>query len=125
PGAEYGLSMATGVRTVAAPDFAIDDRRLEGLFGSMVGGRDRRGEQKHEPCGGMIVQVLRETRVGVIHAGSHRQIAQTLDKVLVGLAAAVRIWVADFEAITQEQRFGEQVDDLLREDFGRAGLLVN
>jgi len=37
---DYRLGFGAGGRAVAAPDFAIDDGRLEGLLGAMVGGRD-------------------------------------------------------------------------------------
>src|SRR4051812_32120574 len=85
-GRDNRLSVAAGVGPVAAPDFAIDNRRLQGLFGPMIRGRNRRVNEKQEPCGGMIVQVLGEASVGLVRTRPLRQVAEAIDKVLVSAA---------------------------------------
>src|SRR4051794_17680079 len=84
-----GLGVAAGAGAVAAPDFAIDDWRLQGLLGPMIRGRNRRVNEKQEPSGGMIVQMLGEASVGLVRTWPLRQLAETIDKVLVSVATAV------------------------------------
>src|SRR5688500_11662021 len=63
-GAGDRLRLGAGLGAVAAPDFAVDDRRLQGLFAAVIGGGDCRVEQEREPGGRMIRQVLGEAGVG-------------------------------------------------------------
>ena len=51
----YSLCFAAGVGAVAAPDFAVDDRRLQSLFGAMIRGLDLRVDQEQEPRASVFV----------------------------------------------------------------------
>lgn len=113
----YRLGIAARSGAVAAPNFAVHDRRLQGLLGAMVGRRCVRFDQKHEPLSPMVVQVLGETLVLGVPARCLRQ--------SIGKAAALWRSILHGEPITHLQGFPEQVDHLLREDFGRATLLVH
>src|SRR5580704_12518535 len=68
----------------------------------------------------MLVQVLGETCVFLISTRGRGQIAQALDIILVGAAAALLVGALVIELVAQVQRRREQVDDLLRKYFGHA-----
>lgn len=118
------MGVAADIGAIAAPYFAVHNRRLQCLLSPMIRGGDGRVHEEEKPRSGMVVEVLGETVVGFILPRPFRQVAQTLNKILVSLAASIGVGVFFVEAIAQAQRFGEQANHLLRKDFGRADLLV-
>ena len=67
--------MSAGVGSVAAPDFAIHDRRTDGLLGAVVRGFDIREAEEGEELGGVAFQMFGEAFVigiGSAEAGSTR-----------------------------------------------------
>ena len=47
---QNGLGCRAGFGAVAAPDFAVDDRRADGLFGFVIGRVDSLLHAKEAPC---------------------------------------------------------------------------
>jgi hypothetical protein len=111
--------MSADFRSVAAPDLAVDDRRLQRLFGPMIRRRNRRIDQEQEPFRSMLVEVLGEAVVGLVGSRSLRQIAQPVDELLVRDGANVlgRSLVGERvvgEPVATVKSLGEQIDHRLR-----------
>lgn len=126
-GAEDRLSFTAGVGAVAAPDFAVHDRRLQRLLRAMIRRRDAWVHQEHEPRSGMVVQMLGEPLVLQVQTRTLGQRTQSVHIILVQAATTIPVGaggVDGIKAVAQPQRAGEQLDHLPREEGGRASVLV-
>ncbi len=81
--------LSAGVSSVAAPDFAVHDRRTDGVLGAVVRGLDIGQAEEGEELGGVAFQVFGEAFVvgiGSAEAGQHAQLGWDGHSVRVGFA---------------------------------------
>jgi hypothetical protein len=119
------LSLGAGVGAIAAPDFAVHDRRLERLLGPVIRGGNRRVQQELEPLLAMMIEMLGKRLVEFVAARLLGHVEQRRHAMFMGLEQIVLIEVASKIFVARVERGPKKVNDLLGESFGRSGLLFH
>ena len=112
--------MSAGVGSVAAPDFAIHDRRTDGLLGAVVRGFDIRETEEGEELGGVAFQVFGEAFVigiGSAEAGQHAQLGREFVRQFAQPSTSLFPFP---EFVASGQSVLEQLDHGAWEDHGTA-----
>ena len=110
--------LSAGVGAVAAPDFAVHDRRTNGLLGAVVRGLDVGQAEEGEELGGVAFQVFGEAFVIGVGSAEAGQPAQLGREFVRQFAQPSTRQLPFPELVASGQRVLEQLDHGAREDHG-------